>query len=269
MRLERYTWRQGRRSDDPRGRAWSATVLALLPLGQRAVLRACRAASAASTSTSSPSCRSPWVKPAAAWRTRSSVRSSWSAWRACSAFRPACWPASICPSSARRASARLVRFAADVLAGVPSITVGLFVYSLVVTSTKQFSGLAGGLALGILMLPTVTRTTEELLQAGAGAAAGGRTRTRRPELARHGASDTQHRSAGHRRRRHAGRGARRRGDRAALVHRIQQPLLVRLAERARRLAARQHLHLRRLAVRGLAPSGLGRGARAPGPGARC
>ena len=59
---------------------------------------------------------------------------------------------------------RLVRFSADVLSGIPSITVGLFVYSLVVVRSQQFSALAGGLALAILMLPTITRTTEELLK---------------------------------------------------------------------------------------------------------
>jgi len=59
---------------------------------------------------------------------------------------------------------RAVRFAADVMSGVPSITVGLFVYSLVVVTTKHFSALAGGVALAILMLPMVTRTTEELLK---------------------------------------------------------------------------------------------------------
>ena len=57
-----------------------------------------------------------------------------------------------------------VRFSADVMSGVPSITVGIFVYSLVVLRTKQFSALAGGIALAVLMLPTVTRTTEELLK---------------------------------------------------------------------------------------------------------
>jgi phosphate transport system permease protein len=57
-----------------------------------------------------------------------------------------------------------VRFAADVMSGVPSITVGIFVYSLVVMTTKQFSAIAGGIALAILMLPMVTRTTEELLK---------------------------------------------------------------------------------------------------------
>jgi phosphate transport system permease protein len=60
--------------------------------------------------------------------------------------------------------ASLVRFSADVMSGVPSITVGLFVYSLVVMTTKHFSALAGGVALAILMLPMVTRTTEELLK---------------------------------------------------------------------------------------------------------
>lgn len=59
---------------------------------------------------------------------------------------------------------KVVRFAADVMSGVPSITVGIFVYSLVVVTTKQFSALAGGIALAILMLPMVTRTTEELLK---------------------------------------------------------------------------------------------------------
>jgi phosphate transport system permease protein len=59
---------------------------------------------------------------------------------------------------------KVVRFSADVMSGVPSITVGIFVYALVVLTTKQFSALAGGIALAILMLPTVTRTTEELLK---------------------------------------------------------------------------------------------------------
>ncbi|HEX6765128.1 MAG TPA: phosphate ABC transporter permease PstA, partial [Polyangiaceae bacterium] len=58
---------------------------------------------------------------------------------------------------------RFVRFSADVMSGVPSIAVGLFVYALVVTTTHGFSGFAGAIALAILMLPTVARTTEELL----------------------------------------------------------------------------------------------------------
>lgn len=57
-----------------------------------------------------------------------------------------------------------VRFTADVLGGVPSITIGVFVYSLVVISMRRFSAIAGGIALAIVMIPTVTRTTEELLR---------------------------------------------------------------------------------------------------------
>ncbi len=60
--------------------------------------------------------------------------------------------------------ASAVRFAADVMSGIPSITVGMFVYAVVVLANKQFSAVAGAIALAVLMLPTVTRTTEELLR---------------------------------------------------------------------------------------------------------
>ena len=58
----------------------------------------------------------------------------------------------------------LVRFVADVLSGIPSIVCGVFVYALVVMPMHSFSALAGGLALGILMIPVVMRTTEELMR---------------------------------------------------------------------------------------------------------
>jgi phosphate transport system permease protein len=57
-----------------------------------------------------------------------------------------------------------VRFAADTLNGVPSIVVGLFVYSVAVVPLKRFSAIAGGIALGIMMIPIIMRTTEELLR---------------------------------------------------------------------------------------------------------
>jgi phosphate transport system permease protein len=57
-----------------------------------------------------------------------------------------------------------VRFAADVLNGVPSIVIGIFAYGLVVLPVKRFSAIAGGVALGLLMIPIVVRTTEELLR---------------------------------------------------------------------------------------------------------
>ena len=56
-----------------------------------------------------------------------------------------------------------LRFTADVLNGVPSIVIGIVVYGLVVVSQKHFSAFAGGIALGIMMIPTITRTTEEVL----------------------------------------------------------------------------------------------------------
>jgi phosphate transport system permease protein len=56
-----------------------------------------------------------------------------------------------------------VRFAADVLNGVPSIVIGIFAYSVAVLPFKRFSALAGGLALGVMMVPIIVRTTEELL----------------------------------------------------------------------------------------------------------
>ena len=60
-------------------------------------------------------------------------------------------------------SASTVRFAADTLNGVPSIVIGIFVYGIAVLPFQQFSAIAGGLALGIMMIPIIARTTEELL----------------------------------------------------------------------------------------------------------
>src|SRR5262249_51265938 len=59
--------------------------------------------------------------------------------------------------------AAAVRFTADVLNGVPSIVIGIFAYGLAVLPVHRFSALAGGLALGFMMIPIITRTTEELL----------------------------------------------------------------------------------------------------------
>lgn len=59
--------------------------------------------------------------------------------------------------------ANAIRFTADVLNGVPSIVMGLAIYSLVVVPQGRFSAFSGGVALGIMMIPTVCRTTEEML----------------------------------------------------------------------------------------------------------
>lgn len=58
----------------------------------------------------------------------------------------------------------MVRFTADVLNGVPSIVMGVAIYALIVLPQKHFSAFAGGVVLGVMMVPTVTRTTEEMLR---------------------------------------------------------------------------------------------------------
>lgn len=58
----------------------------------------------------------------------------------------------------------VVRFTCDVINGVPSIVIGLFVYSVVVLPMRRFSAFAGGAALAIIMIPTIARATEELLK---------------------------------------------------------------------------------------------------------
>ncbi len=60
--------------------------------------------------------------------------------------------------------ASTIRFMVDMLTGIPSIIFGLFIWVLVVAPTRSFSGLSGSLALAIIMIPTVTRATEEVLR---------------------------------------------------------------------------------------------------------
>lgn len=58
----------------------------------------------------------------------------------------------------------LLRFVADVMNGVPSIVFGIFAYTVVVLPMRRFSALAGGLALGLILIPIVLRTTEEMVR---------------------------------------------------------------------------------------------------------
>lgn len=60
--------------------------------------------------------------------------------------------------------AGIVRFIADTLTGIPSIVTGVFVYAILVLPMKQFSAFAGGVALALIMIPIVARTTEEMLK---------------------------------------------------------------------------------------------------------
>ncbi len=58
----------------------------------------------------------------------------------------------------------LVRYAADIINGVPSIVMGIFAYTVVVLPMRHFSALAGGVALGIMLIPIAVRSTEEFLR---------------------------------------------------------------------------------------------------------
>lgn len=60
--------------------------------------------------------------------------------------------------------ASIIRFVADTLTGVPSIVVGVFVYTLIVLPMKHFSAMAGAVSLALIMIPIVTRTTEEMIR---------------------------------------------------------------------------------------------------------
>ncbi len=68
-----------------------------------------------------------------------------------------------------RQAARVIRFCADVLVGVPSILIGIFVFTFLVLPFKQFNALAGSVALAMIMVPVVLRTTEESLHLVPGA----------------------------------------------------------------------------------------------------
>jgi len=63
----------------------------------------------------------------------------------------------------RNRFADLVRYLADVLSGVPSIVIGIFIFSMIVAPQGHFSALSGGVALGVMMLPAIVRTTEEMM----------------------------------------------------------------------------------------------------------
>jgi len=119
----------------------------------------------------------------------------------------------------------IVRFISDVLNGVPSIVIGIVAYGLVVLPQKHFSALAGGVALAIMMIPTIARTTEQMLllvpQAIREAAYGlgvSRWRTTLSITLRTATLWSHHRS-------HAGLRARGRRNRAAAVHRVWKPVL--------------------------------------------
>ncbi|MBI5701575.1 phosphate ABC transporter permease PstA [Candidatus Saganbacteria bacterium] len=58
----------------------------------------------------------------------------------------------------------VIRYTNDVLAGIPSIVIGIFIYAIFVLAMRRFSAIAGGVSLAIIMIPTITKTTEELIR---------------------------------------------------------------------------------------------------------
>ena len=156
--------------------------------------------------------------------------------------------------------ASAVRFAADTLNGVPSIVIGVFVYGIVVLQMRQFSMLAGSVALGVMMIPIIARTTEELLRLvpqtlREGALALGATRARATfsvvlPAALPGIITGVILAL-----------ARIAGETAPLLfHVVQQSILEYQSTAADGITDGADLHLCELALRGLAPAGVGRRA---------
>ena len=157
--------------------------------------------------------------------------------------------------------AAMIRFAADTLNGVPSIVIGVFAYGIAVLPFKQFSAIAGGIALGMMMIPIIARTTEELLllvpgTMREGALALGATQARAmfsvvlPAALPGIITGVV-----------LGAGTYRRGDGAAALYLVQQSVLLDEPHPTDFVADGADLQLRFVAVRRLAPSGLGGCAR--------
>ena len=154
----------------------------------------------------------------------------------------------------------VVRFINDILLSAPSIVVGLFIYEVMVAPMGHFSGFAGAVALAVIVIPVVVRTTEDMLmlvpdQLREAAASIGLPRAliiMRVVLPR--------RQGRHDHRRPARDRPHQRRDRAAALHRAEQPVLEHQPQRADGEPARRHLPVRALALQGLAEARLDRRA---------
>ena len=133
--------------------------------------------------------------------------------------------------------ANAIRFTADVLNGVPSIVMGLAAYSLIVIPQKHFSALSGGVALGIMMIPTVARTSEEMLLMVPNIIREAALGLGLSELAVRSFDHSENRFAGHHYRLHAGVCARGRRNSSADFHGAWQCLLEHESESADRGSA--------------------------------
>ncbi len=168
-----------------------------------------------------------------------------------------------------RAFSFLVRYTTDLLNGVPSIVMGIFAYSLVVVPMRHFSTLAGGVALGIMVIPITVRSTEEFLRSvpgtlreGAMALGASKWKTIATVVLPAARAGISHRHVA---------GSRPRGWRncASHFHRFWQSILESRLEPAYCLSARDDLYLRDCSIRGLASPGMGGRTGSLGYGADC
>ena len=156
----------------------------------------------------------------------------------------------------------VIRYVTDLLNGVPSIVIGIVAYTLVVLPMKHFSTLAGGIALGIMMIPIAVRTTEEFLRSIPNSLREGALALGATKVADHLYGGRAGRHVRPHLRHDAQPGARRRRNRAAAVHRARQHVLEPRLASAQRRAAGHDLPIRHLSLRRLASTGLGRRLRA-------
>ncbi len=117
----------------------------------------------------------------------------------------------------------VVRYTADLLNGVPSIVMGIFAYVIIVVPLKQFSTFAGGLALGVMMIPIAVRSTEDFLRAVPNTLREGGGHSSRPARHYHWNPARPGQSCG--------------GDGASAFHGFRQPVLESRLESTHGLAA--------------------------------
>ena len=178
-----------------------------------------------------------------------------------SARRSAFWPAPTWPNmAATTRSPSVVRFINDILLSAPSIVIGLFIYEVMVAPVGHFSGWAGALALAVIVIPVVVRTTEDMLLLVPEHAARSRGIDRPAALEDDHAGRLSRRPSRHDDRRPAGDRAHQRRDRAAAVHRAQQPVLEHQPQRADGEPSGRHLPVRAQPLCRMAAAGLDRRA---------
>ena len=154
----------------------------------------------------------------------------------------------------------VVRFINDILLSAPSIVVGLFIYEVMVAPMGHFSGLAGAVALAVIVIPVVVRTTEDMLMLVPDQLREAAASIGMPRRVHHHPGVLPRRQGRHDHRRAARHRPHQRRDRAAALHRPEQPVLEHQPQRADGEPAHRHLPVRAVALQGLAEARLDRRA---------